>query len=318
MSSKPLLIHIGYHKTATTWLQSRVFKPRHGFHEVLDHAAVFDAIIAPHPLDFDPAPVRDRLAAARAAAPGDGVDVVSLEALSGLPYDGGRESALYAERLHRIAPEARILVTIREQVAVMASLYMQYLSRAGTQSPARFFDERPYPGYTKFSHRHFYYDRLVARYQALFGPDNVFVLPLETVAADQCTSVGLLAAFSGNDRLDPAAWAETRTRNVSYPQFAAPLLRRANHFRSDALNPNPPIDLGAWPYRAIGGLARRLPLPAAIARARPVTEHLRRQHAGAFTESNRCLQDLLPHPVDLPGYQGVAESDRRDSQDTAA
>ena len=27
---RPLLLHVGYHKTATTWLQTTVFRPRPG------------------------------------------------------------------------------------------------------------------------------------------------------------------------------------------------------------------------------------------------------------------------------------------------
>lgn len=307
--ARPLLIHVGYHKTATTWLQNRVFRPEHGFHVLLSHDDVFTTTILPHGLDFDPAPVAARMARAKAGPPaGAAVDVVSLEALSGLPYDGGRESDAYALRLKAIAPDARILLTIREQTAIMASVYMQYLYRAGTESPRRFFDEAPVRGFQKFTAQNFCYHRLVGLYQTLFGVENVLVLPQEMIARDQEAAVALLAAFSGNAPLAGMTWTPKRERGVSYPQFAAPLLRRINYFRCEAMNPNPMIDLGRLGHMAYSGTGwalRRMPLPEGLRKSRPVTAYIRDRFAGRFADSNRQLASMLHYPVELTGYQGI-------------
>jgi len=307
-AARPLLIHVGYHKTATSWLQKTVLLERFGFHTVMRQSEVFAQIIAPHGLVYDPARPRATVAAAQAAAPaGAAVDCISLEALTGLPYCGNRESDAYARRLHAAFPQARILITIREQCAVMASAYMQYLFRAGTQPPRVFFDEAPPEGFFKFSTVGYEYDRLVALYQALFGAERVLVLPQETIAADQPGAVATLARFSGNAPLAARGWQAVRERGTSYPQFGVPLLRRVNHLRRGAMNPWPMLDLGAagtWLYRGCGWVLNRA--PAGWRRRRPVTAHLERRFAGRFAESNRRLRALLGPTVDLGGYQGIA------------
>ena len=308
---------MGYHKTATTWLQNTVFQPPFGFRQILSHDEIFDRVIAPHGLDFDPAPLAALIAERRAAPPaGTGVDVISLEALSGRPYDGGRESDAYARRLQAVAPGARILVTIREQHTILASIYMQYLLRGGTESPQRFFDEKPFIGHAKFTADHFRYHRLVGLYQDLFGADAVLALPQETIAADQAGAVRRLAAFCGNAgllaELARDGWTARKERGVSYPQFAVPALRRVNYFRRDALNPNPVIDLSGsrkQTYRAVGWMARHLPWPDALRRSRPVSAHVRARFAGHFADSNRALAGQLIHDVDLNGYEGISTSE---------
>lgn len=307
-SDRPLLLHVGYHKTATTWLQNNVLLKRHGYYRILSMDETFAQVIAPHGLAFDPAPVARLLAERRAAPlPGTVADVITLEALSGLPYDGGRESDAYARRLAAIAPGARILITIREQIAIMTSVYMQHIRRAGTMSPRHFFDERPFTGYTKFSPENFFYHRLVGLYQELFGADNVLVLPMEAIARDQTAAIRRIAAFSGNAALAETGWERQRERGESYPQIAVPVLRRINYLRRDALNPNPVIDLGPLgqgAYRGAGWLARQL--PDGIRRRRPVTDHVRDRFAGRFAESNRRLAEQLSHDIDLSGYEGMA------------
>jgi len=312
--TRPLLLHVGYHKTATTWLQSVLFTPGQGFHEVLDHAAVFDRLIAPHGLDFAPADPAERIAAAQKAAPaGARVDVISLESLSGLPFAGGRESDAYARRLRAVAdlidaPRITVLIGVREQCALLASVYMQYLYRAGTQPPRRFFEERPFRGYFGFSAQTFCYDRLVGLYQELFGARNVLVLPQELIARDQQAAVRLIGTACGHDDLARAAWQPRTARMPSYPQYAVPLLRRVNHLRREACNPAPMIDLGrlgTLGYRGAGWLARKAPLPRAVASARPVTAHVRARFGGRFADSNRRLAEMLHHEVALPGYQGL-------------
>lgn len=302
MSPPPLLVHVGYHKTATTWLQGTVFQPENGFRQVMSHDEIFDQIITPHGLIFDPEPPRRSLQERRQGEVQGVVDVISLEALSGNPITGGRESDDYARRLADIVPGARILITIREQIRIIASVYMQYLVRAGTAPPGAFFDGAGTGGYFGFDPVHFEYHRLVGLYQSLFGPENVCVLPLELIASDQAAAVNHLAEFSGNRLL--ADWTARPARGVSYPETAAPLLRRANYFRRGPMNPNPIVNLGpvsAFGYRASGGLIRRFGRKA----RKPVTDLARARFGGCFADSNRQLRDSLAHPVPLPGYEGL-------------
>ena len=93
-------------------------------------------------------------------------------------------------------PDARILITIREQMRMLTSVYMQYLSRGGTRSPEDFFTEENAPGYPRFRTEHFRYDWLVGLYRDLFGAGNVLVLTQEEMAGDLAGFLAKLSAFA--------------------------------------------------------------------------------------------------------------------------
>lgn len=302
----PLLLHVGYHKTATTWMQRQLFQPVHGYRQLAGHIEVFETILRPHDLVFDPEPAQAMLTeAAKDLLPGE-VPVVSSEILSGLPFEGGRESASYAGRLARIAPGARILLTIRTQLKILPSVYMQYVRRGGTLPPERFFGEEPGLGYFGFDPVHFEYDRLTRRYQSLFGAENVYIFPQEALRSDRDAALAALARFAGNELYDGlAAPVAERSENASDPEYAVPLLRRLNHFRSEVLNRNPVVSLGplgALTFRGVGYLSRRPLLARLWGNRRPVTLHVAKTFAGRFEASNAQLKALLAHHVDLSAY----------------
>lgn len=197
MSEQSVIFYIGYHKTGTTWMQARLFVPAFGYAPLMTHRQVWDMIVAPHALAFDPAPAAAFIAGARAAAPEGLTPVVSSEILCGMPLSGSRESAEFARRIKVIAPDARILITIRAQIPMIVATYMQYVRRGGTRSPRRFFTHDPSPGYDQFDAGTFRYDRLVECYQGLFGPDRVRVMTQEMLVAAPARFVGELAAWAG-------------------------------------------------------------------------------------------------------------------------
>ena len=122
---KRLLIHIGYHKTATTWMQRLLFMPVHGYYPLASHEQIFEHITAPHGLYFDPKPMQRLIAEGLVKMPLTGVPVVSSEILSGNLFFGGRESEAYAVRLKSIAPDARntpieTIIATRKGIILMA------------------------------------------------------------------------------------------------------------------------------------------------------------------------------------------------------
>ena len=137
------------------------------------------------------------LIAERAGQADDGtVPVISSETLCGNPFYGGTGATTYARTLAEAVPDAHILITIREQLRMLTSVYMQYISRGGTKRPEAFFLEENAPGYARFSAAHFRYHRLVELYRDLFGPDNVLVLTQERMAGDLAGYLATLAAFA--------------------------------------------------------------------------------------------------------------------------
>ena len=298
------LLHVGYHKTGTTWLQNRFFIPEYGYGKILDHDAV-SALIVDAP---DCARDAGRLAAAADAGgatlePGR-VPVVSSEILCGNPFHGGAGGAANARLLARAFPDARILITIREQRRTLVSVYMQYLSRGGTLPPGDFFAEENAPGYPRFRAEHFRYDWLIGLYRDLFGASNVLVLTQEEMARDLAGFLAKLSAFAEAPRQDGFPASAPRA-GASHPEAAAALLRRINHFRAGPASPEPALDLGgvsAALYRWAGGAARHPALARAFGGRRPVTDHVAARFAGRFADSNQALGRMVPG-LDLTGYE---------------
>ena len=305
MTGAGLLLHIGYHKTATTWMQQRLFTPEHGYLQIADHADMFRHIVQPHGFRFDPNPLKALLAEHQSAVLTGETPVISSEILSGHPFQGGHESDVYAERLHKIVPQARILISIRSQMRILPSVYMQYLLRGGTMPYKQFFRGTEAIGYFGFTPQHFEYDRLVGHYQQLFGAENVYVLTQESLQADMDAAAAGLAAFAQNRLFSGLQASARNVHAASYPEYASAVLRRINHLQASDLNPAPILRLGQTPkglYRAAGYLLRRPPFTTLFGAQKPVSKHVRQQFAGYFTASNARLAKITQNALDLSGY----------------
>lgn len=302
----PLLIHIGYHKTATTWMQAQLFTPEHGYRMLADHAEIFAHVTQPHGLVFDPSGMQALIAERRAGLPEGHAAVVSSEILSAHPFQGGQMSDVYAHRLKAIAPEARILVSIRAQQKIIASVYMQYLRRGGTMPYDMFFAGTDMPGFFGFDALHFEYDRLVGLYQQLFGAENVYVMTQESLVADMDAACRDLAEFAGNSIFTSVSPAARKSRGDSYPEYAVPVLRRANQLQHSVMNPAPFLRLGETPngiYRGAGYMLSRSPFKELLGKRKPVSDYVKKTFSGRFAASNGRLANALAHPVDLSRYE---------------
>jgi Sulfotransferase family len=302
-----LLIHIGFHKTGTTWLQRSLLRVEFGYNPVMDHADVFDYIVKPHGLLFN-CDIAKRLLTDRCRNFDDGhVNVISSELLCGNPLFGGRESEIVAERLKAIAPDARILITIREQMSMLASVYMQYISRGGSLSPKQFFNETHELGYFTFSSVQFEYHRLIEKYRTLFGSSQVLVLTQEQLNADIVGFMSQLAAFSGNDFFCTAKQPNTTRVGVSFPESFVRPFRLVNFLRSGPTGRDSligPSSLGQKLYHGIGRVSHSS-LFAGIAKThKPVSTVVREHFRGRYAESNIILRSQLPdQSVWLKNYQ---------------
>lgn len=305
MSDTQMLLHIGYHKTATTWMQQRFFLPKYGFRQLASHAEISQLIVAPHGLYFDPGAMRTLIDARRADLQPDEVPMLSSEILSGNPLFGGLGSDVNAHRLAQIFPQAKILISIRAQPRILTSVYMQYVLRGGTMSPERFFEGTEVPGYTGFRAEHFEYDRLTALYQSLFGAENVYLLTQESLKTDMHGAARSFAAFAKATRFTALDPADCAVYAPSYPEYATGMLRRINHVQISTLNQRPIVALGETPkglYRLVGGFARRAPFAPRLARRKPVSDLVAKRFANRFADSNERLADIAAHPVDLSDY----------------
>jgi len=183
------IVHIGFHKTATTWFQTSVY-PMVQNARYVPRAVVREAFLDPTAFRFDPA-----AAAATLGREGDERLLLCEEGLSGYLHNGGLAGYLSKEMVFRLKaalPDARIVIVIRSQPSIIAAAYQQYVKGGGTYSVSRYLFPQHFlkgaasenPKAPRFTFDHFEYDRLIRLYREEFGPDRVHVYLYEELKRD--------------------------------------------------------------------------------------------------------------------------------------
>ena len=296
------LIHIGYHKTATTWLQRRVFNDdAGGFVRVGQKSEIDEAFVIPGPFRFDAAAARasiDRL------MPADGVPVISHERLSGFDQLGGYDANVIAQRLAETYADASILIVIREQRDIMRSAYKQRIKKFGTETPDKYWRARKQRGrrWVGPSLDVYEYHDLIARYQDLFGPQRVLVLPYEQLLRDPLSFVDAIRAHAG---LPPAAEVPDARENVGFPAAVVSLVRWRNKIdralgRVPAFGPVMDQRLLARRRKTIARLQKVVPSALSKRPESRLIASVDRVAGDRFCESNRMTTKLIG--VDLAEY----------------
>lgn len=181
----PALFHVGYPKTASTFLQRRVFDNAGLGFGLAGGASNRAQLVAWFKTDDaylqDPAQIRSEIANAEAPLRACGlVPVWSEETLLGNPLQRIYDGAWVLERLSRVAPGARVLITIRNQLDLALSAYREHL-KLGRHSLQDFIGtgSEPRSYHPILREDYLAFDRAVAAYQDVLGQDNVCVLPQE-------------------------------------------------------------------------------------------------------------------------------------------
>lgn len=227
------IVHIGYHKTATTWFQHSVY-PHATSHRWIPRARVQEALLYPSGMHFDPEAARALLMEGDDGRP----LLLCEENLSGYIHNGGLHGFLppaVAERIQAVLPDAQIVIFVRSQASMIAACYMQYVRGGGTHGVHRYLFPSLYlhGAYAqpfkvpRFAFDHFDYDRLVAHYDALFGAENVHLYPFENLR-DQPAMLARLEADLGLS-LDRTRVGFDRA-NASWSLSMLPAARFLNHF----------------------------------------------------------------------------------------
>jgi hypothetical protein len=305
------VFHIGYHKTASTWLQGQVFPRLEGRSSMHEHrladealrnlARADDADFLPHTIQA----LRDEFLA-RERQP----LLFSYEGLSGRLWRADDSGFRSIDRLAVVEPGARIFVVVREQRTMLRSVYFQYVYEGGTLDPTSFCADPSGPGWV-FPPEHLCYDRLVGRAIEVFGADNVCVLPYELLTTRPQVFLDDLCAFFDASVDRSALNIEQRTHQ-SLSRSGLDLLVHWNRwFRSSQLDRKPAVvDLRvghrvARPLRShVDPLLRRL---GSGHLELDIPESWRAMYAA----SNACLQPYVAHPLGDLGYVGVESSTTR-------
>lgn len=307
------LLHIGFHKTASTLLQRKLFRMEElGFHlPASGRVGIHAAFITRYGLDPVPTDLIDTLRAEHdAAAAKGGALVLSHERLSGYPASGGFDQGLIAERLAEAFPEGKVVMLIREQKQMIYSMYLQTITDGGTLSLKRFLN-RPEPVLMRkpgFDPGYYEYDRVIAKYHALFGAENVMVIPYELFRDDAGSYGRALTAFAlgpeAAARLDSDAL--TSPVNPTRPLAFQAMRRHLNKLVRNQLNengvfaiPNEYVEYGFRKIMPVFGVLR--PFDGMIKTR--LTSRIAQACAGRYGASNARVQALTGLDLGALGYE---------------
>lgn len=228
-----MLLHIGYHKTGTTWLQDHLFDaPDSGFCApwgVQSHEAIED-FVACNAFRFDGQAMRSKYQPRVDDAQNRGLlPVLSHEDLCGYPIFERYYAKSVIDRLHATFPDARVLIGIREQKSCILSHYRQYIRQGGFRSIYDFLNPPAKAGYRAICRLdHFEYHLMVGYCQRLFGTERVLVLPLELLRQDAELYLQKLYGFMGLPKADVSV---QRPSNVGWHALTLRLCRGLNKHR---------------------------------------------------------------------------------------
>lgn len=222
-SKNNLLIHVGYHRAGSKWLQKKFFNNSNlGFFEPLPRSFIDREIIRTNGLFFNPALEKFKISNSNL------IPIISHERLSGSPHAGGYDSKELADKLKQLWPTAKILIVIREQNDMIRSLYSNYVKAGGVCS----LDDYLHPPRRSYRLPHFefqylMYDKLIDYYQQLFGLENVIVLPYELFARDPHQYLTQICHFVG---IAPKTNFDFEPINASQSSLANAIQRIINPF----------------------------------------------------------------------------------------
>ena len=188
------LVHVGFPKTATTWLQRALLKENK---DILcvgkpylhpEFKVWMDGLASIPGLDFDVRAYRKQfMDLLKCHLPEDKATlprIISYELLSGSLYMG-YDSIELLHRIRAVLGPVHVNITIREQAAMIESLYAYFLRGGGSIGIREFLTETNSPAVDMFGNpallKRFQYDRYIQAARDVFGTSKVNVIPYEAL-----------------------------------------------------------------------------------------------------------------------------------------
>ena len=297
------LLHVGYPKAASTWMQRKVFVTMAEI-DVLSVVPEFREALTnlqTHTDSFEEESFRSALAERERLV---GLPMMlTRESLIRTPLDANRGDTIEnTDRLARLCPGARILIVVRRQHDLLPSLFSQYVHEGGTRSlKAVLADKDPAcPMDLEF----FDVARVVDHYKLRFGDENVVVVPFELLRSDPERFLDHLDRFLGTPIARESL--DLQPINLSTVPILLPVLRVWNRiFRRSRFNEKPP--LGWMPGHLMGrkvlqgsasNVARRIGIKGTLKLADDYLDDLRPR----LRDYNRDLQKHVSVDLASLGY----------------
>lgn len=234
-----MIVHIGFPKTGTTFLQKSVFVhcknfiflDYHSVDKFLYRTIFFDE------LDFD---IKKEYKRLHNLFPGDNL-LISYELLIGPVFlRSGVNRSLISGRLKKLGAK-KVIISVRNQVDLIESLYRQYVNQGGTLKPS---EVLVYEGdYPKYTHgiliKMFDYYKLIKLYQDNFGKENVLVFQQEQLKKNKLDTIKRIADFIGDNEMYQGFYnaKSTTDKNKGLSYYSVKILRFFNRFTSNFFSP---------------------------------------------------------------------------------
>jgi hypothetical protein len=242
--TKRIVIHVGFHKTGTTWLQENYFNksPDLNYIGKMEDCRVpgildfFHYMYETGDIEFSPEHARKLFEISISKSDFDNSSEDRPMVLSDEGFSGGYDwfggcVTLVADRLRDVFfdCECKIIIGIRNQESMILSIYSEYIKRGGTKSLERLIFSPYSEG--RFILNRLQYDGFVSKYFAVFGNKNVFVYSFEDfVKAPNSVCVELSAFICPNLPPFVPKYVVENSRNKSPSPLALSLMRFSNTF----------------------------------------------------------------------------------------
>lgn len=211
-----LFLHVGLHKTGTTFLQNEVFPKWRGV-KYIQWANLENFL---------------RLES-------DASYLFSREGLSGQNWASHQKREASLKRLAELFPDARILISFRKHSGYIVSSYRQFLQRGGTLDFEKYFDIVADSGFMKQDDFRF---RLKINAIEKYFHHRPFVFFHEEIHRQLGNLLSDIEGYIGG-HAPAAADVPNRRYNRSVGYYPAQILRRLNKISRSELNPNGQYDL---------------------------------------------------------------------------
>ncbi|MCB1616822.1 MAG: sulfotransferase [Pseudomonadales bacterium] len=310
---KQPLIHVGYPKSLSSWMQKLLFVPENGFCKVLDPLAAQLFVIDPPPFNYSNDAscqyMQQQLdkylpdAAKRA----DTVPVITSEALVGHTYCGGYNAKTNADRVYQLCPQGRVLIVVREQRSLMRSLYKTFITWGMPHSIDRLLNPVDANLSPQFNLDFMRFDSLVSYYRSLYGDDQVLVLPYEMFVTEPTVFLERLLHYAGVSNAAELIGKLPLTRRMNRNQTLLNLMIQrwlnavflSGPFNYAGLFPSTEERLKQRIRRS-----KKNPFPAFLDNCfeKQFASKVNKAFAGQFEQSNRQLVDLTGLDLARYGY----------------
>ena len=231
-----IVFHIGLHKTGTTFLQKEVFPNIPDLNFLGKMGEELMDIIYQDILYFDEKKNKERI---KKKINLNKINLVSNEALSGDPQNGGFYRERILEKINECFPNSKIILFIRRQDEWAISNYKGSVRNGTNLSLKNFFLPaiepskswiRRYPNPTIEIFKFYPYIKFMIE---LFGHDNCLILPYEILKKDHNVAINKLCEFIG---VSKPKYSNT-LRNYSYGKYRLLFNRYFNLFYNKNQNP---------------------------------------------------------------------------------